>query len=172
MSDATAPISIHTRRLGGVAGVLLAVVTLTGCGADTTDAPAAAPTVTAPTVTTSVTATSSPALITFTSPPVTVTLPAKTVRAAPVTVTKTVTKTVRVKSAAAPAAPAGDSCAAAREAILTGSKSDITRAMKGLVADKSADSVAREYARYYLGRDADNPQMREMDISLIQMSCS
>lgn len=66
----------------------------------------------------------------------------------------------------------GSTCDQVREAILTGSQADINAAMKALQADKSADSTAREYARYYLGRDKNDPQLREMDISLIQMSCS
>lgn len=65
-----------------------------------------------------------------------------------------------------------DSCGAAREAILTGTPADIERTFKALVADKSADATAREYARYYLGRDRDDRQMREMDIGLIQTACT
>jgi hypothetical protein len=42
-----------------------------------------------------------------------------------------------------------------REAILTGSPADITTAMQSLVAEKTANATAREYARYYMGRDAD-----------------
>lgn len=69
-------------------------------------------------------------------------------------------------------APTGSTCDNAREAILTGSPSDITKAMKALVADKSAPDTAREYARYYNGRDKGDPTMQEMDVSLIQMACS
>ena len=70
------------------------------------------------------------------------------------------------------AAPAPSTCDLAREAILTGTPADITKAMNALVADKTANATAREYARYYTGRDKDNKQFREMDVSLIQMSCS
>lgn len=76
--------------------------------------------------------------------------------------------------AAAPkaAAPKASTCDVAREAILTGTPTDIEKAFRALVADKSADGTAREYARYYLGRDKNDKSMREMDISLIQMSCT
>lgn len=76
------------------------------------------------------------------------------------------------KAAEKKAAPKPSSCDVAREAILTGSPAQIKAAMKKLQADKSADATAREYARYYLGRDAKDKQMQEMDIQLIQMSCS
>lgn len=62
-------------------------------------------------------------------------------------------------------------CDAVREAILTGTPAQVAKAMKALVADKSADATAREYARYYLGRDAKSPDLREMDVTLIQSSC-
>lgn len=65
-----------------------------------------------------------------------------------------------------------DSCDAAREAILTGTPAQIEAALEVLVADKGADGTAREYARYYLGRDKNDKRMREMDIGLIQMGCS
>ncbi len=64
------------------------------------------------------------------------------------------------------------SCDLAREALLTGSQADINRAMAGLIADKTADGTAREYADYYLHRDATNKTLRDMDVSLIRMSCS
>jgi len=44
--------------------------------------------------------------------------------------------------------------------------------MKALVADKTAPATAREYARYYTVRDKGNKQLQEMDVSLIQMSCT
>lgn len=70
------------------------------------------------------------------------------------------------------AAPAASTCDKVREAILTGTPAGITKAMKALVADKSAPATAREYARYYTVRDKDSKDLREMDVSLIQMSCS
>lgn len=73
---------------------------------------------------------------------------------------------------APPAAPVASTCDKAREAILTGTPSGITAAMKALVADKAAPATAREYARYYTVRDKDSKDLREMDVSLIQMSCS
>ena len=73
---------------------------------------------------------------------------------------------------APPAAPAASTCDKAREAILTGTPAGITKAMKALVADKSAPATAREYARYYTVRDKSDKQLQEMDVSLIQMSCS
>lgn len=68
--------------------------------------------------------------------------------------------------------PAASTCDVAREAFLTGTPSDIESALTALRADKSADATAREYADYYLNRDADSPDLREMDKGLIQMYCS
>jgi predicted small lipoprotein YifL len=73
---------------------------------------------------------------------------------------------------ATPDQTAATACDVAREAILTGTKAQIKAAMKKLVADRTADATAREYARYYLGRDAADADMQEMDVSLIQMSCT
>ena len=70
------------------------------------------------------------------------------------------------------AAPVASTCDVAREAILTGTPAKIEESMKALVADKSANATAREYARYYMVRDAGDKQLREMDVSLIQMSCT
>jgi hypothetical protein len=86
---------------------------------------------------------------------------------------KTVTVTVTAEPpAAAQPAPGGSSCDKAREAILTGSPADINASMKALIADTTAPSIAREYARYYTGRDAGQKDMQEMDITLIQSACS
>jgi hypothetical protein len=63
-------------------------------------------------------------------------------------------------------------CDVAREALLTGSETDIASALSALQADSSADATAREYADYYLNRDAGNPDLREMDVSLIRTACS
>lgn len=68
--------------------------------------------------------------------------------------------------------PAASTCDKVREAILTGTPAGITKAMKALVADKAAPATAREYARYYTVRDKDSKDLREMDVSLIQMSCA
>jgi hypothetical protein len=101
-------------------------------------------------------------------------VPTVTATVAGPVVTETVTAPAPEPVAAEPAAPAatGSSCDNAREAILTGTTAGITKTFKALVADKTADATAREYARYYLGRDKDSKQFREMDVSLIQMSCS
>jgi len=81
--------------------------------------------------------------------------------------------TTEAPAAEAPVpAPAATTCDKAREAILTGTPADITAAMKALVVDKTAPATAREYARYYTVRDKTDKQMREMDVSLIQMSCT
>lgn len=69
-------------------------------------------------------------------------------------------------------ADAPSTCDVAREALLTGSSEDIRKAMQALKVDKSADATAREYADYYLNRDARQPDLQEMDKSLIQSSCS
>ena len=70
------------------------------------------------------------------------------------------------------AAPVATTCDIAREALLTGTPTSITAAMKALIADKSAPATAREYASYYNVRDKDNKDLRTMDVSLIQMSCT
>lgn len=74
----------------------------------------------------------------------------------------------------APSAPAAavSTCDAAREAILTGTSAQISKAMAALVADKTAPATAREYARYYTGRDKGDPAMREADVALIQAACA
>jgi len=63
------------------------------------------------------------------------------------------------------------SCDSVREAFLTGSDSQIIKALKILKVDKKADGTAREYADYYLNRDKGDKQLRESDKMLIRMSC-
>lgn len=63
-------------------------------------------------------------------------------------------------------------CDVAREAFLTGTQAEIDAAMTALKNDRTADATAREYADYYMNRDKTNPELREMDKGLIQMSCS
>jgi len=68
-----------------------------------------------------------------------------------------------------------NTCDNVREALLTGTQSQIDAAMAALQADKSADATAREYADYYLHRDgagSDTKDLRDMDVSLIRTSCS
>lgn len=91
--------------------------------------------------------------------------------AAPAVTEALVAEAPPVAEAPAPE-PAASTCDKAREAILTGTTAGITKAMKALVADKTAPATAREYARYYTGRDKNDKQLREMDVSLIQMSCT
>ncbi len=74
--------------------------------------------------------------------------------------------------AKAAAAEAGASCAVVREALLTGTPAEITTGMRALIADKSADQTAREYASYYVGRDKNQKDLQKMDVSLIQLACS
>lgn len=69
----------------------------------------------------------------------------------------------------APAA-AASTCDVAREAFLTGTPDQIEAAMRALIADRSADATAREYAQKYL--EEDNADLKDMNKSLIQMSCS
>lgn len=74
-------------------------------------------------------------------------------------------------------APAkASSCDVAREALLTGTPAQINSAMAGLVADRTADGTAREYADYYLHRDAPpaygSKDLRSMDITLVRTACS
>jgi hypothetical protein len=70
------------------------------------------------------------------------------------------------------AAPAASTCDVTREALLTGTQAEINASMKALMADKTANATAREYADYYLNRDKTEPDMQKMDISLIRMACS
>jgi hypothetical protein len=63
-------------------------------------------------------------------------------------------------------------CAVAREAFLTGTQAQIEAAMAALQADKASDPMAREYASYYLTRDAGNPDLRQMDATMINTACS
>jgi uncharacterized protein YcfL len=64
------------------------------------------------------------------------------------------------------------SCDRAREAFLTGSAADQSRALKTLQSDRAADATAREYAKYWLRRDKSDASMRDMDESLITTSCA
>ncbi|HYN65474.1 MAG TPA: hypothetical protein VES93_01215 [Ornithinibacter sp.] len=77
-------------------------------------------------------------------------------------------------SAATKEAPAekASTCDVAREAILTGTAKEIKASFTALIKDKKADATAREYARYYLGRDKGDKDLQEMDVSLIQTACS
>lgn len=72
--------------------------------------------------------------------------------------------------------PVVDSCDRVREALLTGTQPQINAAMAALQADKAADATGREYADYYLHRDAPpalgSKELRDMDVSLIRMACS
>jgi hypothetical protein len=65
-----------------------------------------------------------------------------------------------------------NTCAVVREAFLTGTKAELEASLKALVADKTADATAREYADYWLNRDKSQPDMQEMDEGLIKMACS
>jgi hypothetical protein len=70
-----------------------------------------------------------------------------------------------------PAVSRVSTCDKVREAFLTGTGPEITVALRALVADKSADGTAREYAQRWLTSDAKDPSMRDMDKSLIQSQC-
>lgn len=86
--------------------------------------------------------------------------------APPVTVTKTVTAPAAV---ADPAPATGDTCADAREAILTGSQAQIDKALKALIADRKADQTAREAAQDYF--EEDDKTLKDMNIDLVQIAC-
>jgi hypothetical protein len=91
----------------------------------------------------------------------------------PTTVTTVASGSVTPKTTpTTEAAPAASTCDVTREALLTGTQAEITASLKALMADKTADATAREYADYWLNRDKTSPEMREMDIGLIRMSCS
>jgi hypothetical protein len=66
--------------------------------------------------------------------------------------------------------PSG-SCVAVREAVLSGDKGEIRRALRALKNDETAGAAARQSADDYLNRDADNPERQQMDLSLIQAAC-
>lgn len=70
----------------------------------------------------------------------------------------------------APAA-AVSACDQVREAFLTGTLASQTKALKALKADKTADGTAREYAGYWLVRDAKSKDLRSMDQTVIVSSC-
>lgn len=69
-----------------------------------------------------------------------------------------------------------DACEAVKEALLTGTQAQINAAMTALIADKTQDATAREYADNYMHRDAPpaygSKDLRSMDVSLVRMSCS
>lgn len=61
-------------------------------------------------------------------------------------------------------------CDAAREAILTGSKKSLEKALKALIADKKADADAREAAQEYF--EQTDKDLKKMQLDLIQLACS
>jgi len=75
-------------------------------------------------------------------------------------------------SASAPATPAATSCDVAREAFLTGTEADIINSMNGVLADRTAHDTARQFAKFYNGRDRANKSKQEMDIKTVQFYCS
>jgi hypothetical protein len=84
-----------------------------------------------------------------------------------------VTAAAPVADTTAPVAVAtATPCDVVKEALLTGTPTSIKAAMKGLVADKASPATAREYASYYVVRDAGQKDLQKMDESLIQMGCS
>jgi len=68
--------------------------------------------------------------------------------------------------------PDVSTCDQARESFLTGTKADVVKALKALKADRSADGDAREYAGYWLVRDAGDADLRTMDQTIIVSLCS
>lgn len=102
-----------------------------------------------------------------TTAPVATTVPTSApAKATPTTAKPTPTTAAQV------VAPTVSSCDRVREALLTGTQAQINGAMAALQADKLADATAREYADYYLHRDAVENGLRSMDVSLIRMACS
>ena len=72
---------------------------------------------------------------------------------------------------AAEPAPATSTCDVVQEALLTGTPAEITSSMKALIADRTAPTTARQYARYFTVRDTGNKSQQSADESLISMSC-
>jgi hypothetical protein len=56
-------------------------------------------------------------------------------------------------AAPAPATPSASSCDVAREAFLTGTEANIINSMNGVLADRTAHNTARQFAKFYNGRD-------------------
>ena len=79
---------------------------------------------------------------------------------------------VSTKPAAEAPAASVSTCDAVREAFLTGTPAQIAKALHALQIDKTADATAREYAQYWLIRDAKEKDMRSMDQDLITSACS
>ena len=77
-----------------------------------------------------------------------------------------------LRAAAALAAPAASSCDVAREAFLTGTDADIVNSMNCVLADRTAHDTARQFAKFYNGRDKANKSKQEMDIKTVQFYCS
>lgn len=81
-----------------------------------------------------------------------------------------------VKVTTTTAAPKASACDVVREAFLTGTPAELEASLKALVADKTADATAREYADYWLHRDAPpaygSKDLRSMDATLIKSACS
>ena len=75
-------------------------------------------------------------------------------------------------TAPAPATPAASSCDVAREAFLTGTEADIVKSMNGVLADRTAHDTARQFAKFYNGRDRANKSKQETDIKIVQFYCS
>ena len=69
-------------------------------------------------------------------------------------------------------ADALSSCTVVKDALLNGTPADIHAGMLALIADKTADQTAREYAGYYTGRDKDKTEMLKLGATLIWSSCS
>lgn len=77
-----------------------------------------------------------------------------------------------IAAAATAPADAASPCAAVKEALLTGTPAQIHAGMLALIADKTANQTAREYASYYTDRDKDQKDLQKLDATLIQTSCS
>lgn len=104
-----------------------------------------------------------------TAAPTTVTTSAPATTAPKPTTTTTVKVTTTTTEAVS-------SCEAVKEAFLTGTQPEINAALTRLIADKTEDGTAREYADYYMHRDAPpafgSKDLRSMDMTLIRSACS
>lgn len=68
---------------------------------------------------------------------------------------------------------AASTCDVVREALLTGTEAEKTEAMQALVADKTADATAREYAQYWLTDGARGAsEAQETSAMVIRSACS
>ena len=71
-----------------------------------------------------------------------------------------------------PGNPVASSCDIFQEAFLTGTKADVRASVQGILADKSANTTARETAKLYKDRDPADTSRQKTDLAIIKDYCS